>query len=119
VTDAGLGIVDVSTIEADDPEWLGYAVFGLLTIVCALSILLWAAIVHRRSVRAKWVLTALNVATLPLSFIDTGPDLRSWEWQWAEIGSVVLSYAALVGLLTPAAKRWFRHDPGNLDQVFR
>jgi hypothetical protein len=104
--------------EPGDPEWLEYALMLLSASLYALTILLWALIINHRSRFAKWILTVVTGAALPLYLIDDGTDLRPAMWWYLEAFSVLVGLAALAGLFTSTARRWFKREPDDLAQTF-
>jgi peptidoglycan/LPS O-acetylase OafA/YrhL len=110
---------DVTALEPNDPAWLEYTTIAVFIAMFGLLLVLWSLIVRNRSNAAKWILTVLTLASLPVyampdTWIDDGPTV----WIMVEAFSVVLSIVALAGLFTPSARRWFRREPENLADTF-
>ena len=114
-----LGSWDQVGLEPSDPAWMEYLTIAIFVAVFGLLLVLWSLIVRNRSTAAKWILTVLTLASLPIyampdTWLDDGPTV----WIMVEAFSVVLSLVALGGLFTPSARRWFKREPENLADTF-
>jgi hypothetical protein len=110
---------DVISADPSDPAWLQYIAMAAFVSTFGLLLVLWSLIVRNRSKSAKWILTVLTLASLPIyAMPDTWSDGGPTAWIVVEAVSVLLSVAAVGGLFTPSARRWFRWENDNVADTF-
>ncbi|MES2289700.1 MAG: hypothetical protein V4530_08175 [Pseudomonadota bacterium] len=108
---------ELTSVEGDDGAILGAIGTIVVGVVYFADFLLWLFIMRRRSKLARWLLAIVTIVAVPLELAN--PDSRPWDiWSTLLIIEITVSFAALVSLFAPGARRWFDGTPDNLAETF-